>query len=208
MGTDYDVGWAGFTYYPKDETSEAIAYGERWERSSRTGRNFPKVSHAFLCSGVNEGIEAHLETGVARFSLSKYTADPGCQIYFRQPLGWTRDLGRRIASSMAQNPPFGCAYDMNLICADVICDTFAGHYADKLTRGQFKRLLCWWLGNPGRFICSEAVAFALQKQKELRYLGCLRNPADTIDPQQLFEDRSAFARWYRDFRQQKLVPIK
>lgn len=188
FGLDYDIGWSGFTF-AGGAISDGISYGERWERS---GSKFPPVSHAFLCTGVNSGIEAHLETGVARFDLRKYSHDPNCKLYFRKPRLWTPDLAARIVTTASQDPPLGCAYDTNLIAADALSDTILGHYLNDLTHGWIRTKLCKWLGNPKKFICSETVAFVYQKQRELAGLGCLRQAADTIDPQQLFEDDNIY----------------
>jgi hypothetical protein len=195
FGIDYDVGWAGFTFTPKEIISEAIGYGERWEERSvgeAAALPYPAVSHAFICTGAGTGIEAHIDTGVAGFHLAKYTADTKCRVYFRKPRGWTPDLGKRIAATAAKNPPLGCAYDTSLIAADAICDTITGHALDRLTRGWFREWMCAWLARPNRFICSETDAYVFQQQPELAALGCLKRPANTIDPQELFEDDEVF----------------
>lgn len=188
FGVDYAPGWCGFTN-TGGAVADGIAYGERWERGAN---KYPAVTHAFICTGENEGIEAHLETGVARFDLRKYSMDKNCGLYFRQPRGWTPELGARIVATASQTPPFGCPYDLSLITAQALSDTLTGHWLNAITNGRFKRFLCNHLSKPGTFICSETDATVLQKQPELAKLGCLVNPADTIDPQQLFEDDAIF----------------
>jgi hypothetical protein len=185
---DYDVGWCGFTD-TGGGIADAIGYGERWERQ---GAKDPVVTHAFIVTGENQGIEAHLETGVAVFDLRKYSQDQNCALYFRKPAGWTISLGKRIAETAAKTPPFGQPYDTNLIVGDAVCDTLLGHALNWITRGLFKKAVCKAFNKSGRWICSEDVAFVLQQQPELRDLGCLANPVNTIDPQQLFEDKAVF----------------
>lgn len=187
-GKDYDRGWAGFTF-AGGAISDGISYGERWERS---GSKFPPVSHAFICTGENAGIEAHLETGVDHFDLRKYSQDSKCKLYFRKPRFWTPELGARIVATALMNPPFGLPYDKNLIVADALVDTFAGHYLNLWTRGWFKKKLCKTLGSDKAFICSETVAYVLRRQAELQGRGCLADEPDTVDPQFLFEDDFVF----------------
>ncbi len=185
FGSDYDVGWIGFTRAAGLVTA-GIAYGERSERIPQ----FPEVTHAFIVSGNDAGIEAHLETGVARFALAKYSNDPNCKLYFRRPSRWTPALGERIAAAAAGK--LGAKYDTSLIAAEALTDTFLGRLVNHVTAGRFKRLLCRGLDRPGAFICSELAAFALASQREYNSLGCLLQPLDTIDPQTLFQDSVIF----------------
>lgn len=192
FGTDYDVGWIGFTK-AAGLITDGISYGERWERQPE----FPQVSHAFICTGRDAGIEAHMETGVARFAISKYAADPTCKLYFRKPARWNPVLGRRIADTAASK--LGARYDTALIAADAICDTLLGHWVNVLSGGIFRRATCCLLGHEDRFICSELAAFALDAQPEYSGRGCLVNPTDTIDPQQLFQDAMVFSPGFSSF---------
>jgi hypothetical protein len=171
--TDYNIGHIGFTYVP-GFTSAGVAYFERWHRLSKI-----QVTHALIVSGDNECIEAHLDEGVARVSLDKYFNDPATRIFFRQPRGWTPELGSR--------------YNTSLILAEAAGDTWLGYWCNRLLRAWPNRLLSRVLDRPGRWICSQLVAHALAQQPELRNLGILRFPPDTIDPQELFEDQTIFA---------------
>lgn len=196
FGIDYNIGYIGFTN-TGGGIADAIAYGERWERYKLNCRDVvePAVTHVFVCTGENAGIEAHLETGVAKFSLLKYSMDPNCKLYFRRPRGWTPELGARIAAAAATpypQGPFGCSYDMGLIVADSLSDTIVGHSMNALTLGASKRSLCWMLGRKDRRICSQTGAQCLAMQPEYRGKGCLAQPLNTIDPQQLFEDLILF----------------
>lgn len=190
FGLDYDIGWAGFTD-TGGAIAEAIGYGERWERLEGK-RGTPTVTHAFVVIDSQYGVEAHAKTGVALFPLAKYLADPNCKTYFRQPHGWTSDLGRRISDLALTTPPFGFPYDTRLIGAMALSYTLLGHALNRVTGGWLKRALCRHLSTPNAYICSETVAFIYQQIPELKNLGCLKQPACTIDPQQLFDDQDVF----------------
>ena len=182
--TDYDIGYIGFTYVP-GVVSAGIAYAERWHRFGRVA-----VTHTFVVAGNNECIEAHIDEGVARVSLDKYLRDPACRICFRRPRGWTPALGARIAAAAATK--LGARYNTSLILAEAAADTWLGHWANRFLRAWPNRLLSKILDRPGHWICSQLVAYALAQQPEYRNLGILRQPLDTIDPQQLFEDQTLY----------------
>ncbi|MDB6020628.1 MAG: hypothetical protein JWQ04_485, partial [Pedosphaera sp.] len=84
-----NIGFIGFTYVT-GFVSSGIAYAERWNRRAAV-----TVTHTLVASGPNEAIEAHIDEGVARVSLDKYLKDANCRIFFRQPRGWTPELGAR-----------------------------------------------------------------------------------------------------------------
>ncbi len=178
---DYDVGWIGFTN-TGGFVADSIAWGERHE--VRPGE--PRVTHAFIVTGENAGIEAHIEHGVARFSMLKYFADPACEVYFRRPVGLTDRVANGIVQ--AAESKLGAKYDTSLIVADALADTFAGELLDRVTGGRFGVGLRRILDDPKEMICSELAALALNEQPIYRGRGCLARPLDTIDPQQLHGD--------------------
>lgn len=187
FGANYATGYIGFTY-TGGFVAGSVAYFERWNRS--TGL---KVSHTFIVSGDNECIEAHINEGVARVPLTKYFADPACQVFFRRPRGWNPDLGRRIADAAVAK--VGAHYNTSLILADVVADTFIGHWLNRLLRSWPNRLISRAFDRSGHWICSQLVAYALAQQPELQSQGVLRFPFDIIDPQELFEDEDLFESW-------------
>ena len=76
--------------------------------------------------------------------------------------------------------------------AEAAADTFLGHWFNQVFRSWPNRLLSRMLDRPGRWFCSELVAFALSRQPEFEGRGVLRFPPDIIDPQELFEDVELF----------------
>lgn len=188
FGENYDVGYIGFTYYASDAVSEGIAYFERWNRLSDI-----RVSHTFVVTGDSELVEAHIEHGVQRASLSKYFDDPKVQVFFRKATGWHPLLGKRIAE--AAESKIGCPYGTGLILAEMAADTWIGHLVNKVCKEWPNRFVSWLLNRDTSFICSELVAYALSQQSEFRGRGILAKPLDTIDPQELFEDQVLFEDW-------------
>jgi hypothetical protein len=184
FGVDYATGYIGFTD-ADDVVSRGVAYFERRHR-----RGGVPVTHALVVSGDNEGIEAHIDEGVARVALAKYFKDPDCRIFFRRPRGWNPELGARIAASAAAQ--VGCGYATGLVVAEAAAETFAGHWLNRLFDSWPRRLLSRLLDRRGHWMCSELVAYALAQQPELRGRGVLRFPPDIIDPQELFEDTALF----------------
>ena len=130
-------------------------------------------------------------TGLSRPTVSKYFNDPATHIFFREPRGWTPELGSRIVAAAAAQ--LGSRYNTSLILAEAAGDTWLGHWCNRLLRAWPNRLLSRVLDRPGHWICSQLVAHALRQQPELRDLGILRFPPDTIDPQELFDDQTIFA---------------
>jgi hypothetical protein len=181
---DYDLGYIGFTCVP-GVISAGIAYAEHWHRLGRV-----TVTHTFVVTGNNECVEAHIDEGVARVSLDKYLRDPRCRIYFKRPRGWTQPLGARIAAAAATR--IGARYNTSLILAEAAADTWLGHWCNRLFRDWPNRILSKILDQPNHWICSQLVADALAQQPEFKNLGILRQPLDTIDPQQLFDDPTLF----------------
>jgi hypothetical protein len=178
------VGHIGFTFEP-GIVSAGVAYAERWNR-----RGGVKVTHTLVVSAPDECIEAHIDEGVARVSMDKYLGDANCRIFFRQPRGWNPELGARIAAAAATQ--LGCRYNTSLIVAQAAADTWFGHWCNRVLRGWPDRLVSKILDRHDHWICSQLVAYALAQQPEYRGRGVLRQPLDTIDPQQLFEDEELF----------------
>lgn len=177
-------GHIGFTYV-NGFVSTGVAYFERWHRRSPV-----RVTHTLVVSGPNECIEAHFDEGVAHAPLTKYLNDPNCRILFRQPAGWTPELGQRIADAAAAK--IGSRYNTSLIVAEAASDTFLGHWLNTAFRAWPNRLFSRLLDKPNEWICSQLVAYALAQQPEYHDRGILRAPLDTIDPQQLYEDTILF----------------
>ncbi len=182
FGVDYATGYIGFTY-ADGMVSRGVAYFERRHRRGGT-----RVTHALVVSGDNEGIEAHIDEGVARVALSKYFEDPGGRIFFRKPRGWNPELGGRIAAGAAAQVGCGCA--TGLVAAEA--ETFAGHWLNRQLDSWPHRLLRRLRDRRRSWRCGELVAHALAQQPELRGRGVLRFPPDIIDPQELFEDTALF----------------
>jgi hypothetical protein len=178
------IGHVGFTFEP-GFVSASVAFAERWNR-----RGDVKVSHTFVVSGPGECIEAHIDEGVARVSMDKYLLDPDCRLFFRRPRGWNAALGERIAAAAAQQ--IGCRYNTSLIVAQAAADSWLGHWCNRFLGMWPDRVVSRLLDRRNHWICSQLVAYALAQQPEYRDVGVLRQPLDTIDPQQLFQDDELF----------------
>lgn len=188
-GSNYDLGFLGFTFVG-GTISKGIAYFERWERLSDI-----TVSHCFVVTGPGECVEAHIDTGVAEAQLCKYFDDPNTQVFFRKPRSLTPKIQTGIISAAISR--VGCQYATDLIIADALADTMAGHFLNWIFKGWPKRTInrVFDYIHPNQFICSQLAAFALASQPEYKGTGCLKQPLDTIDPQQLFEDQVIFEPW-------------
>jgi hypothetical protein len=144
-------------------------------------------------AGKNDIIEAHARSGVTVDHVSKYFEDTQCQVFFRKPKGWNRQLGEDIVYTAAGE--VGTKYDLPLIVAHMFQALLIGRLLNKISRGRLDRIVSRTLNHPKRWICSELVAHCLQEQESLRDLGILKTPACQIDPQELFEDGDAFEPW-------------
>ncbi|HEX3800042.1 MAG TPA: hypothetical protein VH413_15215 [Verrucomicrobiae bacterium] len=181
---DYDTGYIGFTCAPGIAYA-GIAYAEHWHRLGRV-----PVTHTFIVTGNNECVEAHIDEGVARVPLDKYLRDPACRTYFRRPRAWTPSLGARIATAAASR--IGARYNTSLILAQATADTWLGHWCNRIFRDWPNRVFSQLLNRRDHWICSQLVAYALAQQPEFANNALLRQPLDTIDPQQLFDDQSLY----------------
>lgn len=186
-GVNYGPGYVGFTN-DGDFVSEGIAYFERWDRLGKIS-----VSHTFIVASPDHCIEAHIKGGVQVSPLAKYFDDPSTAVFFRKPLGWNPEIAGAIVKSAAEK--VGCGYATGLIVEEAMADSFVGHWVNKFTHYWPHRFFSALLGSDTSDICSELVAYALNAQPIYRGRGILANPADTIDPQELFEDTVIFEDW-------------
>jgi hypothetical protein len=186
-GENYDFGFIGFSYSDKSFISRGIAYFERWTRLSDI-----KVSHTFVVSGPDEVIEAQPK-GVVRATLSQYFNNPHALVFFRKPVGWTPEMGRRIVSAAEDN--LGDAYGFSVILARFLANNCVGHVLNRLLGSVPDRLVTRLLDSRHQMICSELVAHCLKVQPELAGRGVLRRPEATVEPQALFEDPVVFEPW-------------
>jgi hypothetical protein len=180
----YNIGYIGFTHVP-GFLADGICYFERWSKLSDVS-----VTHAFVVTGVNECAEAHWLHGVQAASLGKYLKDPNTVTVFRRPRGWSMELGNRISASARSR--IGSRYNIGLIAAQCMANTFVGHYLNKWFSGRPDAWMSARLDRKNEFICSELAAFAMNEQPEFRSRGILSSPLDTISPQELFEDQVIF----------------
>jgi len=185
-GVTYKQGYVFFTN-TGDFVSNGVAYFESWRRMGDI-----KVSHVGIVTGDNEGVEAHIKTGVARCKLDKYVGGKN-KIFFRKPRYWSPDMGARIAD--AAEAQIGQAYDTSLIVGRFLAGTKLGALLNRITRGAVDRYVSKLFDAEYKKICSETAAFSLSIQPELEGLGCLAAPHRTIDPQVMFEDDVIFEPW-------------
>ena len=186
-GDNYRPGFVGFTFKDGSFVSEGIVFFTRWERLS----DF-KASHTLIVSGEDACVEAQ-GRGVVESDLGKYFDDLGYAIAFRKPKGWTPELGDRIVTSAREH--IGKKYGYALIVGNAITHSVTGKLFDRLTKGWTTRWVSKVFDQSKAEICSETVALALQAQPELAKLGCLKQPANVITPQMLFEDNELFEPW-------------
>lgn len=179
----YNVGYIGFTHVP-GLLADGICYFERWSKLSDIA-----VSHVLVVTGTNECVEAHWPR-VKVSPLTSYFEDPKTLIAFRRPRGWSKRLGLDIAS--AAKTRVGDKYDVGLIAAQFMANTFVGHYLNKWFGGRPDAWMSKRLDRKDQFICSELAAWSLSQQPEFRGKGILQAPLDTISPQELFEDQNIF----------------
>ena len=186
FGTNYDIGHIGFTFYPGDIVSEGIAYFSDAETDV-------EVSHTLLVSGKDECIEAHIKNGVQISTLSKYFDDPRCQIFFKKPVGLNPELARRMIETAKEQ--VGCEYDTSLIIAQALQGSFLGRLINKVFNGKPDEYISDKLDSDGKWICSEFMAYDMDSQPEFKDKGILAKPDNTIDPQELFDDKIIFKQW-------------
>lgn len=186
-GINYRIGYVGFTFASRSFVSNGIAFFTRWDRKSAP------VSHTFIVSGPNECIEAQ-GVGVVVSDLEKYFKDLRYLVAFKEPVGWTPELGERIVEAARKR--VGKKYGYSLIVADALTHTAFGRMLGKLTKGWTTRKVTQLLDSKNQEICSELVANALVEQPELADAPLLKRliPSE-ITPQMLFEDAHLFKKW-------------
>ena len=93
-------------------------------------------------------------------------------------------------------------YDLRLIAAHATAGTMLGHFLNRLSQGQLEKHITQLLNTQDAWICSELIAYCLD-QDPYKDQGILKEPWETISPQELFEDPlgQLFEPW-RDFKQQ------
>lgn len=185
---NYGKGYVGFTYHNHQIVSEGIAWFTRWARHSDIC-----VSHALLVTGEDECIEA-VGTGVRRGKLNDYFNDPHCQVFFRKPRGLNGDIAARLVATA--EPEIGKAYDHALVASAAGAGSLLGRILNKSFGNIPDLLVSKLLNHDDQWICSELVAHCLDSQPEYRDKGILALPDETIDPQELFEDRVIFTPWH------------
>ncbi len=187
-GKNYDIGYVGFTYSATNIISNGIAYFTRWARMSQI-----KTCHALLVTGENECIEAHAQGGVKKTPLSSYFNDEHTQIFFRKPIDLTDVIAKAIAITAEHE--LGCKYDIKLIGSQAFSNSHLGKLIKDIFGGKPEEIISKLVNNDNRWICSELVAYCLDEQPLYKGRGILGKPADTIDPQELFEDSIIFQPW-------------
>jgi hypothetical protein len=183
-GRDYGPGWVGFVGH-HSLLARAINWFTRWWRHDGE----PSVSHTFLVTGPDECIEANAG-GIERSGLAQYLADPRYRVYFRQPRGWTPEMGARLAA--AAEPYIGYDYDFDLLFADALSYSVIGRRVNGLSKNELDEWITHLAESPRETICSGVVSLALQSQPELAGRGSLRLPARENNPQMLFSDEEVF----------------
>lgn len=181
---NFNIGFVGWTRTP-GLLSDIIGFEERREVGGR-----PQVTHAFIVSGIDEVIESHFDTGVARAPLSKYLDDPKTEVYFRQPAGWTLDLGLRLAETAAKK--VGARYSTELVLLAGLSDTLLGHLVNGMFGGWPDRELNHLAYRQGTFFCSQLVCWSMGQQPEYVGKSILTTPLDAVDPQLLLADPILF----------------
>lgn len=201
-------GYCAFTLPSQgfDFVGDGIGYFERFEASG--GLPF---CHALALTGPTRGkqgiiegdcevIEAHARLGVHRAQVSEYFAGSasgkGCPVFVRIPRGYSEDFGNAIVRGMIKQ--LGDKYGYGLIVADLLANTALGHWVNEHTGNVPDHIVCKFFTDRHHRICSQAVAAALkdalrtlaemENVPQVNFPGCLRQPADTIDPKALGND--------------------
>lgn len=191
FGTNYKVGYIGFTHRIADPVAEGIAHFTRWSRMSDI-----RVSHCFVVTGEWECVEATVRKGVVETNLARYFQDPRTRVFFRKPRKLDAPLGKRIAATARGQA--GMKYDHLLVAAQFLEGSFLRRWLRAAFRQSPDLFLGRLLNRDERWICSELAAYCLDAQPEYADRGILARPHYAIDPQELFEDQEIFAAWSQD----------
>jgi hypothetical protein len=181
FGTNYKPGYSFGVYNSKSLISHGIAWFTR--RDDLAGIN---CSHVGIVSDSGNALESLMRDGVTESSLDKYFNNPHLHIFFRKPRHWTPQIGEQISTGM--RTLIGKPYDINLIKAHAMTGSFAGHFLNKLTSGDFEKWIEERFDTQDAYICSEACAWTMQQISCFAGLGCLTRPACTINPVQYITD--------------------
>lgn len=188
-GVNYSAGYTGFTCaVDPNAFQKGIAYFTRSDRLSDI-----KVTHALTVTGPDTCVEALYTTGVTLSPLSKYFDAEDTLIFFRKPRHLDDMAVRIIVNAVHEH--IGDKYDKALLASQLYSGTFFGRLASLISAGKSDAFVAWMLDHPEAWICSEYVAWALNKVPKLAGHGVLRYPAATINPQELFEDSITYCDW-------------
>ncbi len=186
---NYNKGYIGFTYTNNHIIAKGITYFTRWAKMSDI-----RATHALIVTGENQCIEADSsENSVREGALQHYFDNDNCQIFFRKPKNLTPQIADNLINLALEK--VGEKYDFQSILTHAISGSFAGRFLHHLLRGNFEHQLSEILNRPNKWICSELVAYVLDEQPEYKDQGILKDPNDTISPQELFEDEVIFKPW-------------
>ncbi|MGP1387889.1 MAG: hypothetical protein ACTS2F_30410 [Thainema sp.] len=177
---NYNRGYIGFTYSDSNLVSLGIAYFTGLGRMSDI-----ITTHTLLVTGPDRCIEAHAKGGVQCSTLSQYFDDPTTDIFFRKPRNLDEEIATRIIARAEQemNRP----YDLSLISAHMLSGTMMGYYLNKISKGKLEQVIAKMMNVDEKWICSELIAYCLDQPPYLDK-GILKQPCETISPQELFED--------------------
>ena len=188
-GVNYEAGYTGFTCAVEPNPfQKGIAYFTRFDQIGEI-----KVSHALTVTGPDTCVEALYTTGVTESPLSKYFNSEDTIIFFRKPNHLDDAAARIIVNAVYEH--VGDKYDTSLLAAQLYSGTFFGRLAALISDGKTDAFVAWLLDHPEAWMCSEYVAWALNKVPKLSGHGVLRYPATTINPQELFEDSIIYQEW-------------
>ncbi|MDD4736638.1 MAG: hypothetical protein PHP44_11105 [Kiritimatiellae bacterium] len=188
-GETYAAGFTGFTCSVKpDAFQKGIAWFTRFDRLSDI-----EITHALTVTGPNTCVEALYSTGVTESPLSKYFDADDVLIFFRKPRNLDEIAARIIVNAVYEH--VGDKYDTSLLAAQLYSGTFFGHLASLISSGKTDAFVAWLLDHPEAWICSEYVAWALNKVPKLSGHGVLRYPAATINPKELFQCDITYTPW-------------
>lgn len=187
FGVNYDVGYIGFTRSSGNIVSCGITYFTRWFKLSEIA-----VSHALVVTGEDECVEA-LPSGVEKSKLSKYFNGSNVQIFFRQPRGWTQEMGERIRQAAYKR--VGRKYGYSNIAGQAVANSILGKVLSAVTFGWFGKAVLKVTDSQKTDICDETAYEVLKAQPELSGAKIFYRPSWETNPQQLFEDEGVFEPW-------------
>lgn len=192
FGVNYNTGYIGFTYNDDSFISKGIAWFTRWDQGKNPDVPDVPLSHVVVVTGNGSCAEATTPRS-KETPLAEYFNDPHVHIFFRKPVTWTEDLGKRISWSALCR--VGATYGYTSIVGHAIANSFFGKALGFVTFGLTTKAFKRAFDKKNQFICSEYAALAMQDQAELKGKGVLKQKACEIDPQMLFTDKVIFEPW-------------